>query len=196
VYKNASAPALSSPTNVAPWTMYAAGSAEDMSENVLIGRVLNDALSKLLSNSNSGRSEVSSPAAATATATSTTSVSKKHQKKTKTPARKQGPPAKKATEKKTKATRKPSLDTPSPRSRRATRSSTQDTELLGGIEQVGLVGTNHSDRKKRLLEDFKQTETTTVNSKGEIVTKVKMLTGSLFLYKGNTKRRAEFVRSR
>jgi len=69
------------------------------------------------------------------------------------------------------------------RTRARTRSSGDSSELLGGIEEVELP-----PPRKRVKHDMR------LNT-GETVVKVKMLTGTLYLYKGR-QRRAEFVRSK
>lgn len=65
--------------------------------------------------------------------------------------------------------------------RACTRSNGDNSELLGGIEQVDLPPL----RKKRKV----------VKANDRNVTVVKMLTGTLYLYKGKH-RRAEFIRSK
>lgn len=86
------------------------------------------------------------------------------------------------------------------------------SELFTGIDDINRFPPSVAAQKKKLLMQNKKKEqrqlrymavgdeTTTVNKFGETVVKVKLLTGTLYIYKGNpegtAKRRAEFVRSK
>lgn len=93
--------------------------------------------------------------------------------------------------------------------------SSIDNMLLTGIDDIILNGrlppAIAAQKKKQVQQSKKKEqrqlrhmavgdETTTVNKYGETVVKVKLLTGTLYIYKGNAdgtaKRRAEFVRSK
>lgn len=99
--------------------------------------------------------------------------------------------------------------------RAGTRSShglNGSSELFTGIDDINRFPPSVAAQKKKLLMQNKKKEqrqlrymavgdeTTTVNKFGETVVKVKLLTGTLYIYKGNpegtAKRRAEFVRSK
>jgi hypothetical protein len=95
--------------------------------------------------------------------------------------------------------------------RAGTRSNAAN-DILTGIDDISRITPAVAGQKKKQLQQSKRKEqrqlrhmavgeeTTSVNKFGETVIKVKLLTGTLFIYKGNAdgtaKRRAECVRSK
>jgi hypothetical protein len=98
--------------------------------------------------------------------------------------------------------------------RAGTRSNAaySSSDILTGIDDIGRIPLAAAALKKKQVQQSKKKEqrqlrhmavgeeTSTVNKFGETVVKVKLLTGTLYIYKGNAegtaKRRAEFVRSK
>lgn len=78
------------------------------------------------------------------------------------------------------------------RKRFNTRSSSNDAELYKGVEHIPMMAAKAKGKKR--VRAPEPVETVTVNNKGETVTKVRMLTGILYMYVGVNGRRAEFVR--